>query len=223
METSRKIELSLLFPIGVAAVGVLLFLPAGTFSYWQAWVFLACMFLPFAFMALYLMRNNPALLERRMRFREKEAEQGVIVKLSSLFFGLGMLFPGFDHRFGWSSVPLPVVILADALILMGFFIVFFVFRENSYTSRVVEVEKGQKVISTGPYSVIRHPMYAGVIMMYIAMPVALGSFWGLLIFLPIVPLIGLRAIDEERVLLRDLKGYAEYTKKVKYRLIPGVW
>ena len=224
-ETDRTLKRKMLwaFPSAVVVTGLMLFLPAGSLRYWQAWMFLATLFLPVLFVVSYFLRRDPALLARRMQVKEKEREQQVIVKLASLAMFLGFLFPGLDHRYGWSGVPAWASILADALVFLGYVIVFFVFRENSYTSRIVEVVEGQKVVTTGPYSLVRHPMYAGLVLMYLSTPIALGSFWALGFFVPVIVLIVVRALDEERVLVRDLEGYKEYTRMVRYRLVPGVW
>lgn len=218
-----KRKIFFFFSLAFIVIGLMLFLPAGSLNYWQAWVFMATLLVPFIFVASYLLKHDPALLERRMRFREKEIQQKLIIKIANLFFFIGFLVPGLDYRYGWSSVPAWLVILSDALIFLGYLIIFLVFRENSYASRIIEVERGQKVIMTGPYSVIRHPMYAGVILMYLFMPIALGSYWALVFFVPVISIVVFRILDEEKVLLRDLKGYKEYTKKVRYRLIPGIW
>lgn len=213
----------LFFPLGIIVVGLMLFLPAGSLNFWQAWVFMAVLFVPVIFVVSYFLKHDPALLVRRMQFKEKEVRQKLIIKLANLFFFIGFLIPGFDYRYGWSNVPVWLVILSDVVIFLGYAIVFFVFKENSYTSRIIEVQKGQKLITTGPYSVVRHPMYVGVILMYLFMPLALGSYWAMIFFVPVIALILARTMDEERVLLKGLKGYKEYAKKVRYRLIPGVW
>jgi protein-S-isoprenylcysteine O-methyltransferase Ste14 len=155
--------------------------------------------------------------------REKEARQRRILSASAIPFLLAFLLPGFDHRFGWSDVPVPVILAADALVLVGYVFVILVFRENRYASRVVEVETGQQVISTGPYSVVRHPMYLGTLLMYLLSPIALGSYWAALFALPLIWVLVARMRNEEEVLLRDLPGYADYLQRVRYRLIPGVW
>jgi len=224
-ETARKLKRKMLwvFPLAVVVTGLMLFLPAGSLRYWQAWTFLATLFPPAFFVVSYFLTRDPGLLARRLQLKEKERQQQVIVKLANLALFLGFLFPGLDHRYGWSGVPAWASVLADALVFLGYVIVFLVFRENSYTSRIVEVVEGQKVVTTGPYSLVRHPMYAGVVLMYLATPIALGSFWALGFFVPVIVLIVVRALDEERVLMRDLEGYPEYTQKVRYRLVPGVW
>jgi protein-S-isoprenylcysteine O-methyltransferase Ste14 len=212
-----------IFPLAVVVVGLMLFLPAGSLRYWQAWMYLATVFLPALFVVSYFLTRDPGLLARRMQVKEKEREQQAIVKLANLACILGFLLPGLDYRYGWSGVPAWASVLADALVFLGYAIVFFVFRENSYTSRIVEVVEGQRVVSTGPYALVRHPMYAGMILMFLSTPIALGSFWALAFFVPVIALIIVRALDEERVLSRDLEGYTEYTRTVRYRLVPKVW
>jgi protein-S-isoprenylcysteine O-methyltransferase Ste14 len=212
-----------IFPLAVVVTGLMLFLPAGSLRYWQAWMFLATLFLPVLFVVSYFLRRDPDLLVRRLQYKEKEREQRLIVKLANLAFFLGFLCPGLDYRYGWSAVPAWASLLADALVLLGYAIVFFVFRENSYTSRIVEVVEGQQVVSTGPYALVRHPMYAGIVIMYLAVPIALGSWWAVAFFVPVIALIVVRALDEERVLMTGLAGYAAYTRKVRYRLVPKVW
>lgn len=207
----------------IAMLGAMLFLPAGTIHYWQAWVYLAILTIPMALVMTYLIRKDPELLERRMRMREKEAEQRTIIKLSYIFFLLAFLIPGFDRRFGWSSVPLEFIIIAEAMVLAGYVVFVLVLRENRYASRIIEVEQKQKVITTGPYAVVRHPMYSGVLLMYGFSPLALGSYWGMLPNVLLVVLIVARILSEERVLIRELEGYREYAQNVKYRLFPGVW
>jgi len=209
--------------LSIPALGALFFLPAGTFAYWEAWVYLAILLIPMLAAFAYLLKNDPELLERRMRMREKEAQQKRIISLSWLYFLLVFLIPGFDQRFGWSDVPISVVLAADGVVALGYGVFFLTLRENSYASRVVEVAQGQKVISSGPYALVRHPMYLGVTLMYVASPLALGSWWAFLPSLLIIPLLMARIRNEEQVLLRELEGYAEYTQVVRYRLLPGVW
>lgn len=213
----------IIFPAALIVTGLMLFLPAGSFSFRNAWIFIAVIFIPCIFVVSYLLKHDPALLERRMRYKEKEIEQKTIMKIATLLFLIGFIMPGLDFRYGWSNVPLFLVIMSDAIIFSGYMLIFFVFRENSYTSRIIEVEKGQKVISTGPYSVVRHPMYVGVLLMYLFIPTALGSYYSLILFLPVILVIIFRILNEEKVLTGNLPGYTEYTKKVKYRLIPGIW
>ena len=211
------------FLVVLLALSAMLFLPAGTWAYWEAWVYLAILFIPMFFVLIYLLKNEPELLVRRMRLREKEAQQKLIIKLSYIPFLLAYLLPGFDKRFGWSNVPVWVIVAADILVLLGYGLIVLVFRENRYASRIVEVEQGQAVISSGPYAVIRHPMYLGAILLYVLSPLALGSYWAMIPSILIIPVIVARIWNEESVLVRDLKGYQEYMQKTRYRLIPGLW
>lgn len=219
--TARKVfvRVALILPVLMA----ILFIPAGTLAYWEAWVYLAVLLIPFFFVLGYFLKINPEFLERRMQMRERESAQRRIINLSLLWFILAFILPGLDERFGWSDVPVPVVILADLLVLLGYGLVVLVFRENQYASRTVQVEQGQQVISTGPYALVRHPMYLGAIVMYLASPVALGSYWALLPALAIVPILVARIVNEEQVLARELSGYVEYRQVTRYRLIPGIW
>ena len=209
--------------VAILMLFAIFFLPAGTFAYWEAWVYLAIFFVPMLFFAIYLLKNDPELLARRMRMREKEAEQQLIIKLSYIPFVLAFLLPGFDKRFGWSNVSVGVVVIADILVLLGFGIVFLAFRENRYASRIIEVEQGQTVISSGPYATVRHPMYAGLLPLFTLSPLALGSYWAMIPAILIIPFIVARIRNEESVLARDLNGYQEYMQKTHYRLIPGMW
>jgi protein-S-isoprenylcysteine O-methyltransferase Ste14 len=209
--------------LALIITGLMLFLPAGSLNYWQAWVFMVTLFIPPLFVIAYFLKHDPGLLERRMQFREKETEQKTIIKIADLILLIGFLIPGFDYRYHWSAVPIWLVILSDIIIFSGYLLIFIVFKENSYTSRTVEVAKKQKVITTGPYSLVRHPMYVGMILIFIFIPLALGSYWALICFVPIIILLIFRIFNEEKVLLRDLKGYKEYMQKTRYRLIPGIW
>jgi protein-S-isoprenylcysteine O-methyltransferase Ste14 len=210
--------------LGLAGLMAIFFLPAGTLGYWEAWVWLAVVFVPMLGALAYLWKNDRALLERRMRVREQEPAQSLFIKLSWIWFLLTFLIPGFDHRFGWSDVPHALVIAGAILVLLGYCMFFLVMRENTYASRVVEVEQGQKVIDTGPYSLVRHPMYLAAIIMYGFTPLALGSYWALLpSLLTFPPLLVLRIVNEEQVLRRELPAYEAYMQKVRYRLVPGVW
>ena len=209
--------------VSILVLIALFFLPAGTFAYWEAWVYLAILFIPMVFVFVYLLKTDPELLERRLRTREKEGAQKRIIKLSYFYFLLAFLLPGFDRRWGWSTVPLDIVIVADLLVVLGYGIFALVLRENRYASRIIEVEQEQKVISSGPYRIVRHPMYLGMLLMYLFSPLALGSYWAVIPSALIIPLLVARIRNEERVLMRDLKGYPDYMQKTKYRLIPGIW
>lgn len=209
--------------LGIPMLFVILFLPAGTFAYWEAWVYLAILLVPMFFGMFYLLKNEPELLERRMRLREKQAEQKTIIKLSYVYFLVAFLLPGFDQRFAWSDVPLAVVLVADVLVLLGYGVFYLVLRENRYASRIIEVEREQPVISSGPYAIVRHPMYLGVALMYLFSPLALGSYWALIPAVLIIPLLAARIRNEESVLERELTGYQEYKQKTMYRILPGIW
>jgi protein-S-isoprenylcysteine O-methyltransferase Ste14 len=177
-------------------------------------------------LTLYLMKKDPALLARRMSggpFAEKEPVQKIIMGFASLgFIGL-LMVPGIDRRFGWSQMPADVTLVGDALVALGWFGIFFVFRENSFTSATIELAADQKVVSTGPYALVRHPMYAAALLMLFGMPLALGSWWGVLMMAAIVPALVWRLLDEERFLARNLSGYVEYQGRVRYRLLPLLW
>jgi protein-S-isoprenylcysteine O-methyltransferase Ste14 len=210
----------------VLVTGALLFAAAGTFDYWQAWAFLAIYFTLSLAITLYLMKKDPALLARRMSggpFAEKEPSQRIIMSFASIgFIGL-LVLPGLDHRFGWSQMPAYVAIAGDILVVLGWVGIFFVFRENSFSSATIELAADQRVISTGPYALVRHPMYAAALVMLLGMPIALGSWWGVLTMAVVVPAVVWRLLDEERFLARNLPGYTEYQRKVRYRLLPLVW
>ncbi|MFA6489584.1 MAG: isoprenylcysteine carboxylmethyltransferase family protein [Candidatus Micrarchaeia archaeon] len=214
---------ALFFAIGMLVLAAFLFIPAGTLDYWQAWLYLAVIFSMMLFVLFYFLKHDPDFLERRFKMREKEAKQKLFQKASGIVFFVAFLVPGLDRRFGWSNVPFEAVIAAEILGMLGYGLVFLVFRENSYAGRTIRVEKGQKVISTGPYSIIRHPMYLGASALYLATPIALGSYWAFLPFALIAPMLAYRIKNEEEVLCRDLKGYKAYMKKVKFRLVPGIW
>jgi protein-S-isoprenylcysteine O-methyltransferase Ste14 len=207
----------------VPAMFLLFFLPAGTFAYWEAWLYLAILLIPMMFVFSYLIKNDPELLERRMRMREKVSEQKLIIKFSYLVFLVIFLLPGFDRRWEWSQVPVAVVLAAGLVVLFGYGIFFLVMRENRYASRIIEVEQEQTVISTGPYAIVRHPMYLGALLMYLASPLALGSYWALIPALLTIPILVARILNEEKVLARELTGYREYMQTTRFHLIPGIW
>ena len=209
--------------VGFVGVGALLFLPAWTLRYTGAWLFLALLFVPMLIMGLVLFFKAPALLEKRLNNKEKEKTQQGVIALSGLLFPVGFVLSALDFRFGWSAVPTWVVIVASVLFLVGYGMYAEVMRENAYLSRTVEVQEGQQVISTGLYGVVRHPMYLATLLMFLPMPLILGSFWGLIPFGLYPVVIVIRILNEETVLTRELVGYAEYKTKVKYRLIPGIW
>jgi protein-S-isoprenylcysteine O-methyltransferase Ste14 len=212
--------------LSTLAFAACLFLPAWTLNYWQAWVFLAVFTGNSTAITVYLAIRDPKLLERRMRAgptAEKESSQKVIMSLAMLGFFSLLVVPAFDHRFGWSPVPPYASVVGDLLAALGFLLVYFVLRENSYAASTIQVTEGQKVISTVPYSIVRHPMYAGALPLLIGTPLALGSGWGLLALVLFMPALIWRLVDEEQFLHKNLPGYTEYTQKVRYRLIPFVW
>jgi protein-S-isoprenylcysteine O-methyltransferase Ste14 len=214
----------LLFLLFVMAA--LLFISAWTLDYWQAWTFLAVYFVSSFTITLYLMKKDPRLLERRMSggpTAEKEPTQKLIMFFASLgFIGL-IVFPALDHRFAWSHMPPYMAPVGDVLVVLGWLAIFFVFKENTFTSATIELAPDQKVISTGPYALVRHPMYAGALVMLLGIPIALGSWWGILVVVAMMPALLWRLFDEEKFLARNLAGYVEYQNKVQHRLIPLVW
>jgi protein-S-isoprenylcysteine O-methyltransferase Ste14 len=219
--TARKVYVRVVLIVPVLAA--VFFIPAGTLAYWEAWLYLGVLLIPFAFVVSYFLRNNRAFLERRMQTREREPAQRRIIGLSFIWFALTFILPGLDRRFGWSDVPVPVVLAADLVVLLGYGLIVLVFRENQYAARIVRVEEGQRVITTGPYAIVRHPMYMGTLLMYLASPLALGSWWALLPALLIIPILVARIRNEEQVLERELPGYPEYSRRVHRRLFPGLW
>lgn len=209
--------------LGIVLIGLLLFLPAWTFNYFGAWLFLGVLFVPMLIMGAVMLIKSPALLEKRLQNKEKEAAQKGVVAVSGLMFLGGFLLSSFDYRFGWSSVPMWAALAAAVVFLIGYGLYAEVMRENAYLSRTIEVQEGQKVIDTGLYGVVRHPMYLATLLMFIPMPLILQSFWGL-IPMAIYPVaIAIRILNEEKVLTEGLSGYAEYKVRVKYRLIPFIW
>jgi protein-S-isoprenylcysteine O-methyltransferase Ste14 len=219
-----KIWLGLvLIPI---VMGLLLFVPAGTTDYWQAWVLLAVFVGAWFVLALYLTKQDPALLERRLSggpTAEKEKPQRIVMLVQSVGFVALLVVPALDHRFQWSRVPLLLVFAGDILIALGFYVILLVFKENTFASATIEVTVDQKVISTGLYAVVRHPMYAGSMLYVLGMPLALGSYWGLLVIAATTPVGIWRLIHEEQFLSKNLPGYIEYCAKVRWRMIPGIF
>jgi protein-S-isoprenylcysteine O-methyltransferase Ste14 len=211
------------FMVTMAAV---LFVAAGTIDYWQAWVFLLVFFGSSFAITAYLARHDPALLERRLvagPSAEKDKTQKLIQLLAMIAFIAIFVFPAIDHRYGWSSMPASVAIAGDLLIATGFLAVFLVFKENSYASSIIEVGAEQKIVTTGPYAVVRHPMYSGALVMLIGVPLALGSWWGLLLVIPITAVLVWRLLEEENFLAKSLPGYPDYQNKVRYHLLPLLW
>jgi protein-S-isoprenylcysteine O-methyltransferase Ste14 len=217
----RKLLLRLsLVPLFIA---VFTLLPAGTLNYWQVYLYLGVLIIPMLFVFRYFLKRDPRFLERRSKGAEKVKEQKLIQAINLPVFIAAFVIPGLDRRYGWSDIPPEVIILAGLVILCGYLLIFHVFRQNSYASRIVEIDKEHEVITTGLYSLVRHPMYLGVLIMYLPTPLALGSFWGL-IPMALLPLtIVFRIKNEEKVLAENLEGYREYCTETRYRLIPYVW
>ncbi|HET7848671.1 MAG TPA: isoprenylcysteine carboxylmethyltransferase family protein [Pseudolabrys sp.] len=214
---------SVLFGLGLAA---LLFAPAGTFRFWQAWVYVAIFVAATSTIGIYFLKHDPALIERRMAAgpsAEREPAQKIIMTTVLASFVLLMIIPGFDRRWHWSAVPTWLVLVADAGVAVSFVIFFAVMKQNSYAASTVRVEADQPVISTGLYGVVRHPMYAGALLLIGLTPLALGSYRALLVLIPLAPTLAWRLIDEEHYLKRHLRGYADYCRRTPYRLVPWVW
>jgi len=211
------------FSVGLILVGVLLFLPAGGFDYINAWLFMGLLFVPMLVLGTVLLIKAPELLEKRLSAKEKENTQKGVVAVSGLLFAAGFVVAGLDFRFGWSKIPLWCVITASVILLISYALYAEVMRENAYLSRTVEVQENQKVVDTGLYGIVRHPMYAVTIWLFLAIPVVLGSWWSLICFLPYIAVITVRIHNEEKVLEAKLCGYKEYKQRVKYRILPFIW
>ena len=208
---------------GILLVGVLLFLPAGTLAYEKGWLFMGILFVPMLIAGFVMLFKAPDLLKKRLDAKEKQGDQKAVVAISGLMFIGGFVVAGFDHRFGWSCMPLAVTVAASVLFLAAYALYAEVLRENAYLSRTIKVDEGQKVVSTGLYGLVRHPMYAATILLFLMMPLVLGSWYAAIVFLVYPVLIIIRLTGEEKLLMKELPGYAEYRKKVKYRLIPFIW
>lgn len=222
---SMKLFLSAItkFLLGVALVGVLVFLPAGTLRFANGWLLMGVLFIPMFLAGVVMMWKNPDLLRRRLDAKEKQKEQGIVIKLSGLMFIAGFVLAGLDFRFGWWQLPPICTYIASGIFLASYVMWAVVLKQNAYLSRTIKVEEGQQVIDKGLYSVLRHPMYAATIFLFLAMPLVLGSVVAFFVFLLYPVLIVIRIVYEERVLEKELVGYTEYKKKVKYRLIPFIW
>ena len=211
------------FLSGLLITGAMLFVPAGTLAYRGAWLFIALLFAPILVMGVVLMIKNPELLRKRLEMKEREKKQKSVVALSGLLLVASFIVAGLDYRLGWSHVSNIIVSIASVVLLVGYALYSEVLRENVYLSRVVEVQEGQRVIDTGLYGFVRHPMYFAVTLLYLAIPLVLGSWWALLVISPCVLLLAARIKNEEQVLHQGLPGYTDYTKRVRYRMIPWVW
>ncbi|MBE5818199.1 MAG: isoprenylcysteine carboxylmethyltransferase family protein [Clostridiales bacterium] len=211
------------FIFGVVLIGVLIFLPAGTFSFFNGWLFMGILFVPMFLAGIVMMIKNPDLLRSRLDAKEKRQEQSIVIKLSGLMFLAGFVVAGLDYRFGWLMLPKGVVIGAVIAFVVAYVLYAEVLRENTYLSRTIKVQEGQKVVDTGLYGVVRHPMYSATLILFLSMPLVLGSVFAFLIFLLYPLIIAKRIRDEEKFLEKELDGYIEYKQKVKYRLIPFIW
>lgn len=211
------------FLLGVALVGLLIFLPAGSLSFWSGWLLMGILFIPMFFAGIVMIFKNPDLLKSRLSAKENRKEQSLVVKLSGLMFVLGFIVAGLSFRFDWYILPKGVVIGAAVVFLVAYILYAEVLRENTYLSRTIEVKENQKVIDTGMYGIVRHPMYSVTLLLFLSMPLVLGSVYSFLIFLAYPFIIAKRIKDEEEFLEKELGGYAQYKQKVKYRLIPFVW
>ena len=222
---SKKLFVSaiLKFLLGVVLVGLLVFLPAGTLNYTGGIIFMSVLFVPMFIAGFVMMAKSPELLAKRLNAKEKEREQSVVVKLSGLMFLVGFILAGLDFRYGWIELPFAVSIVGTVVFLIAYILYAEVLRENAYLSRTIEVQEGQKVVDTGLYGIVRHPMYAVTLALFLSMPLILGSLVSFFVFLAYPFLIALRIKNEEKVLTEGLEGYAEYKTKVKYRLIPFIW
>ena len=216
-------EAMIKFTLGVVLIGTLIFLPAGTLAFTGGWLLMGILFIPMFGAGIVMMIKNPSLLASRLDAKEKEREQNIVVKLSGLMFVVGFVLAGLDYRFEWIKLPFGVNIVAAVVFMIAYLIYAEVLRENTYLSRTIKVVEGQKVVSTGLYGVVRHPMYFATILLFMSMPLVLGSLVSFIVFLAYPFIIAARIKNEEEVLSRELDGYEEYKQKVKYRMIPFVW
>ena len=217
------IQAILKFTLGVILVGLLLFLPAGSFAFWNGWLFLGVLFIPMFCAGIVMMFKNPELLKKRLHAKETQSEQNLVIKLSGLMFLAGFLIAGFNYRFHWHQLPTSVSIIGVIIFLFAYLLYAEVLRENTYLSRTIEVQENQKVIDTGLYGIVRHPMYSVTLLLFLSMPFILGSIFSFFIFLSYPFIIAGRIKHEELFLAKELDGYTDYQKKVKYKLIPFIW
>ena len=223
MDIKLFLQAIIKYIFGVLIIGALLFIPANSFKYWNGWLFLGILFIPMFIAGIIMMIKNPELLRKRLNAKEKESEQKQIVLFSGLMFLSGFIIAGLNYRYKWIEIPSIVVIISSILFLIAYILYAEALRENTYLSRTIEVQENQKVIDTGLYGIVRHPMYAVTILLFLTMPLILGSIISFIIFLAYPIIIGKRIRNEEKVLERELNGYSEYKKKVKYKVIPLVW
>ncbi len=223
MTTKLFIQAIAKFLFGFILIGLLIFLPAGTLSFFNGWLFMAILFIPMFLAGIVLMFKNPRLLKSRLDAKEKQQEQNVVIKLSGIMFLMGFIVAGLNFRFNWFTLPKGVVIGGAIVFLIAYILYAEVLRENTYLSRTIEVQENQKVIDTGLYSIVRHPMYSVTLLLFLSMPIVLGSIYSFFIFLAYPLIIAKRIKAEEEFLEKELDGYSEYKRKVKYRLIPFIW
>ena len=211
------------FLLGVVLVGLLVFIPAGTYKFFNGWLFMGILFIPMLLAGIVMMIKNPKLLEARLDGKEKQKEQGILIKLSGLMFIAGFIVAGLDYRFSWLIIPEWIPYAASGLFLLSYIMWAEVLRENTYLARTIKVEEGQKVIDTGLYGVVRHPMYSATLILFLSIPLILGSLLSFVIMLVYIPIITVRMNNEEKVLEKGLEGYKEYKNRVRYKVIPLVW
>ena len=211
------------FIFGVILIGLLIFWPANTMNYWNGWLFMGLLFIPMFIAGIFMMIKSPELLKKRLNAKEKQSEQKEVIKLSGLMFLAGFIIAGLNYRYSWIILPNSVVIVSSVLFLLAYIIYAEVLRENAYLSRTIEVQENQKVVDTGLYGIVRHPMYAATILLFLSMPLVLGSIISFVIFLVYPFIIAKRIKNEEEVLEKELEGYSEYKKKVRYKMIPFIW
>lgn len=223
MITKLFLKATTKFLLGIVLVGLLIFLPAGSFSFFNGWLLMGILFVPMFFAGIIMMIKSPELLEKRLNAKEEQKEQRFVVKLSGLMFSAGIIVAGLGYRFDWFILPKGIVIGTSIVFLAAYLLYVEVLRENTYLSRAIEVQKNQKVIDTGLYGIIRHPMYSATLLLFLSMPLVLGSIYSFLIFLAYPFIIARRIKSEEQLLEKELEGYREYKQKVKYRLIPFIW
>jgi protein-S-isoprenylcysteine O-methyltransferase Ste14 len=218
-----KAKLTFRFLIALAVFGALLFIPAGSFRFWQGWTYLLIYFVPGLLAFAYFYKHDPQLIERRLLFKERVREQKRVMAFAYISWLTALVLPGLDHRFGWSHLPLWLTIISQAAVFGGYLMTLWVMKVNRFAARTVRVEPGQEVISSGPYRIVRHPMYAGICAICLFAPLALGSYFALPAFVLLIPLIVLRLLNEEKVLRQELPGYAEYCLQTRFRLVPFLW